>query len=125
MGNRLKTTDSKEVRVTRLVSALLTTNTIREAADEAGVPYSTAREWLYEYETQELLRRARAQMYDTALSRLQGLSESAVKVIEAALERNDVSVAKWLLDKGEAFQFAELRAQVDELMKARGTPNPK
>ncbi len=121
MSRRKSLTDSKEVRVTSLVEAILTTNTIKEAAESIGVPYSTARNWLYEPETQEQLRLARAQMYTTALSRLQGLSEKAVRVIEAALDRNDVSVAKWLMDKGDAMAFAELRAQVDELMKGRGT----
>ena len=123
MGKRKVNADSGDDKVTRLITGLLTTNTIKEAAESADVPYSTARSLLYKPETQELLRKARAQMYETALSRLQGLSEMAVKVLETALNRGDVSVAKWLMDKGEAFAFTELREQVDELMRARGTTN--
>jgi hypothetical protein len=114
-------TGSKEERVTQLVEAVLVFNTIREAADSIGLPYSTARNWLYEPATQELLRQARTQVYTTALSQLSGMAAKAVKVIGSALDRGDVSVAKWLMDRGDAMAFAELNDRVDELEKKRNS----
>ena len=121
MVTKKSSTGSKEERVTQLVEAVLVFNTIREAADSIGLPYSTARNWLYEPATQELLRQARTQVYTTALSQLSGMAAKAVKVIGSALDRGDVSVAKWLMDRGDAMAFAELNDRVDELEKKRNS----
>jgi hypothetical protein len=74
---------------------------------------------------QSQLKIARTQVYTTALSKLSAMAAKAVKVIGAALDRGDVNVAKWLMDRGDAMAFAELRDDVDELMHTRGIRNAK
>jgi hypothetical protein len=125
MVTKRSSTGSKEEKEAQLVEAILTFETIKEASSACGIPYSTARKMLLTESVQSQLKIARTQVYTTALSKLSAMAAKAVKVIGAALDRGDVNVAKWLMDRGDAMAFAELRDDVDELMHTRGIRNAK
>jgi hypothetical protein len=113
------TTDTNKARQDQLVEALLVYSTIKEASDACGIPYTSARRLVDTPEFLESLRQARMQVYSAALGRLQGLAAEAIKVIEAALKRGDIAVAKYILDKGEAFADADIDRRLSALEASR------
>ena len=106
---------SDATRDDRLVEGLLAFDTLAEAAKAAQVPYTSARRRLMDPGFQEALRLARGQVYDAALTRVQGLAEKAVTVLKRALDRDDVSVARWVLERGGDAYLVDLTKRLERL----------
>ncbi len=104
-----------------LIAAMLTSVSIEQAADKAGVPISTARRWLKLPEVQSDYRDARRQIVDHAVVSLQRSANAAVTTIlrnlnapapEAVQLRAAELVMKYAID---AIELNDLAARVEEL----------
>lgn len=105
-----------------LLEAVLAFDSLKEAAAAAGVPYSTARRRLGDPTFQEQLRLARQRVYDAAMTRLQGLADQAVSVVDNALKAGNVRVAQWVLERGADGYLSDLEKRVAALEKGRAAP---
>lgn len=70
----------------RLLNALLTANSLKDAAAEAGVPYETARRYLREPEFQDALKALRRESADASLLDAIALAERARAALAAVLD---------------------------------------
>src|SRR5262249_30280535 len=75
------------------VAALLSETTLERAADAAGVSRTTLKNWLKRDAFQQAYRRARGQLLEHALTRLQSLSGVAVAVLQKHLLGADAELS--------------------------------
>ena len=92
-------------RQERLLAALLSTSTIREACAVADVAERTARSWMKEDPTfRKMLRIARSEAMDVAVAKLADLAAKAVqtlgKLLDSDAEGIRMYAAKAILDFG-------------------------
>ncbi len=104
----------------RLISALLDSESISQAAEKAKVSRQHLHRLLRDPDFVKALRAARSTAHGHALSRLCQLSSKAVSVLESALSGDDVSKTKFLSARtilelaGEAVA-ADVEARLDEI----------
>jgi len=97
----------------RAILAMLSTPTLRAAADVSGVPERTLRRWLTEPDFAELLAQARKQSVVHASTRLVAACGSAAEVLVAVAEDTGappaarVSAARTVLEMARGFVVLE------------------
>jgi len=111
MGN----TATDVTKTERAIIALLHTTNLADAAREAGVPYSSFRRFINTPEFQVELREAKRATLDGALVNLSGLAQKAVEVIAAELNKKNVRVAQWVIDKGLATRDNDIEERLARL----------
>src|SRR5262249_40748431 len=109
------------------IAALLTERTIQDAAQKAGIGVATLRRWLRQPRFLNLYRRARRDVVEAAIARLQGATAGPVD----APQRNrmcgkpaaEIRAANAILDgamKGIEYMDLEARLQeVEDLLNAK------
>jgi hypothetical protein len=110
----------------RLVSALLTSGTVRAACRKAKVSERAYRRWRDQPEFRAALDAARREALKEAVGRLHGLAAPACRTLRRALraerDADAIKAALGILDR--AIRGAELLDIVQrvEALEARGTP---
>jgi hypothetical protein len=106
----------------RAIMAMLTSPTMKQAADQAGVGETTLFRWLKLSEFEEAYRKARRKALDQTISRLQQATSHAVTTLQDVMEdetaphNSRVSAAKAILDISfKAFELDDLGARIDSL----------
>src|SRR5262249_29173618 len=116
------------------IAALLSEPTVQLAADRAGVPYSTLKNWLTRPDFARAFAAARRQVVDAAVGRLSKLTSAAVETLRRNLRSEksteQIRAATAIMDfalrglevADLAQQVAELQEQVEAMRHvARGT----
>jgi hypothetical protein len=119
------------------IAALLSSGTVEQAAERAGVSYRTLRSWLVQPDFAAEYRARRRALLDDAVKVLQAASASAVGTLvgklKAPKDADGINAARLILEtafRGTevldlAVQLAELKAQVEAITNARnGWPRP-
>jgi len=103
-----------------LVHARLTTHTLAEAAKAAGISWSTAWRHWQRPEVQAAFNEASRELHDSALRRLQGLTQKAIDVLEQSLRAPSratrLTAARYILAQAaKAAELLDLGARLDAL----------
>jgi hypothetical protein len=117
-------------RMQRLVTALLTSRNLEEAAAAVGISPRTARRYRQMPEFERAFAEARRQVMDEATALLQKAGKTAVAILYGLMDSNKPSVslraAQLVLefgmksiDSNVAEELAALRADVQELLNER------
>jgi len=108
----------------KVIAALLQAQTIREAAEQAGISESTLLRWLHDETFLEPYRKARRQVVQLAICQLQRSAGKAVKTLLEIAEEKDnpassrVSAAKTILEMSlKAVEFEDLEKRIAEIEK--------
>lgn len=106
------------------IAALLTTPTIKEAAEKCGMGENTLLSWLKIPEFAEQYKEAKRQVLDVAINRLQTIAGEAVECLRDVLTNQDnpasarVSAAKSVLElSAKAVEIEDISTRLDELEK--------
>lgn len=105
------------------VAALLTAPTLAEAAKAAGISLITLQRWLKQEAFKEAYQRAKREVMERAIGRVQQVAEKAVGVLEELMttgEKENVrcQAAKTLLETAlRVTEIADLARRVEELEK--------
>ena len=102
------------------ISALLTTPTVEQAAETAGVGRTTVFRWLNQPEFREELRRRRNEIVDCALDTFKVYVLRAVETLARLLDSEDEKVARLAAKDVLAFvlktrELQELEGRLDKL----------
>jgi hypothetical protein len=104
------------------IAALLNCPTVVEAAKAVGVAEVTIHRWLTTPQFKEAFRKARAQIVDQAITKIQQAASEAVKTLQdiaTDLDRKDsarVSAAKAILDHTlRATELENLASRIDRI----------
>jgi hypothetical protein len=114
---------SKETRREAAIVALLAEATIEKAAAKAGVSLATLKRWLRDPVFAGAFRAARRELVETAITRLQQTTTSAVSTLYESLHAPQSAVrvraAAIILEQSlRATELVDLQQQVDELRAA-------
>lgn len=114
------------------IAALIEKPTIREAAEKAGVSESTLFRWLAEEGFQEAYRKAKRQLVDSSITRLQKITGEAVEALREVMNDSEsppssrVMAARTVLEMGiKAVELEDLEARVQALEKMMENRNGK
>jgi uncharacterized protein (UPF0147 family) len=101
---------------TAAIAALLTSRTIEQAADQAGIGERTLRRWLSERDDfrQELRRQQRAAMA-VVTARLQRAAEAALSTLEDIMGDTNAPPASRVTAARTILELAQERIDVDDL----------
>lgn len=106
------------------ITALLTHETVTEAAQACGVAESTLFRWLQLSEFQSLFRAARRSLVESAIAQLQRKCTNAAQVLSEIAEDKEapassrVSAARAILEQSiSAIQLTDLQEQIDEIKR--------
>jgi hypothetical protein len=104
------------------IAALLTHNTIVEAADSIEIGESTLRRWMKTPEFCQSFNAARKEAVSSAIIRIQTSANDAIKLLRSIMEREDapipsrVTAAKVILDQTlRAWEIFELEERIKTL----------
>lgn len=104
------------------IAALIEYPTMKEAAKTVGIGEVTLFRWMQDQEFQRAYRRAKKQVVDQAISRLQQVSREAVEALRAVMNDADkppsarVTAAKAVLDMSiKAIEIEDLEARINAL----------
>jgi molybdenum-dependent DNA-binding transcriptional regulator ModE len=111
---------SRDGRSGQLLEAVLVTANLHQAAKLAGIPWSSARRIYQDGAFQEELVKARQEAMDVALSHFRGLASKVVDLVEEAIERKDMRVALWAMDKLLGLHDADLEGRIRRLEESAG-----
>ena len=124
-GHGEKLSRNKELTI----AALLCEPSIRSAAEKVGINDKTIVRWLQEQNFKEAYRKARRQVVDHAVARIQSAMTSAVGVLEGVMNDSQapassrVTAAKSLIEIGlKQVQVDEIEARItalEETIKAK------
>ena len=113
---------SKNHKRERAVSALITSSSIAEAAQVAGIGQRTLYSWLNEKDFQELYRAARREVVGQALAQLQRVSSLAVNTLSEIMSdtkapaTSRVSASKAVLELAvKAVELEDIMARLERL----------
>ena len=113
---------SKNHKRERAVSALITSSSIAEAAQVAGIGERTLYNWLSDQEFQTLYRAARREVVGQALAQLQRVSSLAVSTLAEIMEDAEapassrVSASKAVLELAvKAVELEDIMARLERL----------
>ena len=112
----------------RSIIALLSHQTIAEAAKASGVSESTLWRWLQQEDFQKRYRQAQRSVVDRALGQLQSAAESAVQTLTRNLtcgkpeaeNRAAVAILEFNLKARELFEMEERLTRLEALLKEKG-----
>jgi phage terminase small subunit len=113
----------------KLISALLTTRTIEQAAKKAGVGENTVYRWLELPEFQTAYREAKRKVVDNAIMQLQKATGEAVEVLREVMSDNEspanarVASAKAIIE--QALRAVELEKVIERVEKLEEYVNKK
>lgn len=116
----------------RLISALLDSESISQAAEKAKVSRQHLHRLLRDPHFQKALRQVRSQVHGHAMSRLCRLSSKAVSVLESALNGDDIPKTKFLaaravLDYAAEAVAADVEsrlAEIEQQLEGMNEVNP-
>lgn len=104
------------------ISALLTTNTVQEAAHATGIGERTLWRWLQDETFQEHYRAARREVVSQAVARLQQACTQAVQALAAVINDTEstaaarVSAAKTILEYAfKSVELEEIEVRLSEI----------
>lgn len=109
-------------RSERYLTALLTSNTQKEAAEKAGITPRRMREVMRDPEFAAEYKRRKAEIVDDATRRIQGLYQKAMNALESVIDdvtsskRDRVNASRAILEYGQQFtETNEVMTRLDEL----------
>ena len=116
-----KSSDNLTPNQQRAIAALLSSKTVKEAAEEAGVSRSTVYTYLRDKDFSKELRKAQSAAIDAAASRLAaGLSE-AIEELSRLIKNADSDSVKrlacsdWISFALRLREFSELESRIEAL----------
>lgn len=109
-------------RSERYLTALLTSNTQKEAAEKAGITPRRMREVMRDPEFAAEYKRRKNEIVDDATRRIQGLYQKAMTALESVIDdvssskRDKVNASRAILEYGQQFtETNEVMTRLDEL----------
>lgn len=108
----------------RAIEALLTAQTVADAARAAGVHENTVARWLREEPFRTALQEAQAEVVDALLARIVGAQSEALTTLQRVArdgsEAQSVAAAKAILGLLPTYKWLDIDRQILELRKAMG-----
>lgn len=124
--------EKMEQRQELAISALLHAESIRKAAEEAGIAEATLHRWMKETSFQEAYRAAKREVINHVISRLQRSAGKAVKILLEVAEDKEspasarVSAAKTILETSlKAVEIEDIENRITELERIVKERNSK
>jgi AcrR family transcriptional regulator len=101
----------------RAVSALINSNTIKEAAQAAGIGERTLYNWLQDKEFNEAYRQARSAVVQQALAQLQRVSSLAVTTLAAIMEDSEAPAGSRVSASKAVLELAIRAVELEDILQ--------